>query len=347
MSGGFQNDLLFFFLVIGALFALWTGSGQINKNKTNESLFLTPASLQIAVPTVNFGPNSNNSSADNNDQISAGSGSNSVGNSNNNFSTTSPWRGKIKLGRGNAGSSYRSSEEYITLQAASNNKGEVNISGWILENGFNNRYYEQNGEIVTGVSKRVAIPFGSILFTGLDHDVVGPITLKAGERAIVTTGSPTAIRTDFDITRSFKTNKCTGYIEQTPDYNFVPSLPLTCPDPRKEIGVSQLAEKCYKYVTQRLGRCRTPNISDYKRIGGEMVRGSYVDGIDGFSNLCKNYLKEHFNYQSCLKYHSGDDDFFKGEWRVYLGQVWEMWAKERETITLYDANGLLVDQIKY
>lgn len=346
MSGGFQNDLLFFFLVIGALFLLWTGSGQVNKNQTNHALFVTPSSLQVSIPTVNFDPD-NTATNSNNNQVSTGTSSDLSDHLNNFNSTTSPWKGKIRISSGNASSAYQSSQEYIVLQASSGNKEEINISGWVLENGLSNHYYEENDKLVTGVSRRAFIPVGSILFTNLGNDVVGPITLQPGERAIVTTGSPAPINNGFTIKNSFKVNKCTGYIERTAYYDFVPSLPTICSNPKDETGVGQLADKCYKYVTQRLGVCQTPDIKDYKLINHRSVRGSYVDGVDGFSTLCKNYLIDHFNYRGCLKYHSGDKDFFKGEWRVYLGQVWEMWASERETISLYDSQGRLVDSLKY
>lgn len=346
MSNGFQSDLLFFFLVIGALFLLWTGSGQINKNRTDQALFMTPSSLQMSMPTVNFDSN-NNSVAGSDNQSPAGSGSNSSGNYNDSTSTTSPWKDQVTISSGNASSAYQSGEEYIVLQASSANKKGVNISGWILENGLSNHYYEENDKLVTGISRRVAIPLGSVLFTNLSNDVVGPIVLQPGEQAIVMTGGPAPIKDGFNITTSFKTNKCTGYIEENPSYNFTPPLQLECPDPRQEAGASRLAEQCYNYVNNQLYNCHTPEIKNYKLVGDELKRGSYVDGEEGFSDLCKNYLVDHFNYQGCLKYHSGDKDFFKGEWRVYLGQVWEMWAIERETITLYDANGRLVDQLKY
>ena len=146
------------------------------------------------------------------------------------------------------------------------------------------------------------------------------IVLYPGETAYIITGrSP--------IGTSFKLNKCTGYFSQFQD--FFPSLPKECPRPKDEPLPKNLDDKCLDYI-ERLPRCEIPLNLPY-----------------GLSSECTEYITENINYQSCVASHKGDSDFYKKEWRIYLGREEELWKNKRETIILYDEKGKIVDWKSY
>jgi hypothetical protein len=148
-----------------------------------------------------------------------------------------------------------------------------------------------------------------------------PIFLQPGEKAIVVTGvSP--------IGTSFRLNKCTGYFEQFQD--FIPSLPKQCPYPEDEDLPANLNDNCLDYI-EKLPRCE-----------------AHIKAIPpGLSASCQNYINEKINYNTCVEIHKNDSDFYKLEWRIYLGRSEELWKNKRETITLYDENGKIVDWRAY
>ena len=45
--------------------------------------------------------------------------------------------------------------------------------------------------------------------------------------------------------------------------------------------------------------------------------------------------------------HLSDENFFGKEWRIFLNYPRELWGKDRETITLYDGDGQIVDELTY
>jgi len=146
------------------------------------------------------------------------------------------------------------------------------------------------------------------------------IFLKPGERAIVVAG-------ESPIGTNFRLNKCTGYFEQFQD--FEPSLPKDCPEPEDENLPSNLNDQCLDYL-ERLPRC-------------EML----ISIPPGLSIACQNYINDKINYKTCVEVHKDDADFYKSEWRVYLGRKEQLWKKERETIILEDENGRIIDWKSY
>jgi len=254
----------------------------------------------------------------------------------------SKWKDKIYLSKGNT-SATEAYKEYIYIKAKSVPEEGVSISGWTLSNDKGSILYNQNGRIVTRQDDIVVLPLAAKFFLSSGNNYLSPIILKSKEKAIVVTGSfffKGAIKVN-----SFQVNKCSGYIEKLDDYNFVPGLSTSCPSPTKEIGVKNLEEKCYRFV-RGIGSCHTPEFEDRVKVGDEYKR-NLVDGVDGLSSQCQAFLKSHYSYDSCVALHGSDADFYKPEWRIFLGRPFELWAKDREVITLYDNEGRVVDEISY
>ena len=147
-----------------------------------------------------------------------------------------------------------------------------------------------------------------------------PVVLAAGDKLTISTGqSPIGV--------SFRVNKCSGYLEQFQD--FVPPLQVSCPSPSSEEDAHNLPRECQSYI-RSLPRC-TANVDILP---------------DDLTAECRDYINTQINYNSCVLLHRDDKDFYKNEWRIYLGEPRELWL-ERDTITLLDDEGKEVDTIKY
>ena len=198
-------------------------------------------------------------------------------------------------------------KEYIELQASSNNQKLMPITGWVLKN-------SKNEEMKIG--KGAYFVFSAQINQEID------ILLAPGAKVYVNTPrSP--------IGANFQTNICTGYFEQFQD--FIPSLRKDCPHPYKDISPSaNLKDKCLDYI-ERLPRCEMP-----------------INNIPwDLDDACRKYLSENINYNSCVANHRKDKNFYSNEWRIYLGRGKELWKSRRETITLYDQLGKIIDSISY
>ncbi len=256
--------------------------------------------------------------------ISPGSGSNSGNNLNQ----------SIKISAGSAGSAIQPNDEYIYL--TNNASIPVSISGWKLQNAGT---VTGGSGILRGSQRSAIIPSGVILYRPNQANSLVPIVLAPGARAVVTTGRiPNT--SPYAITNSFRTNICTGYFSKLPYYNFKPSLPITCPDATKEPGVATLDDKCYSFI-KNMSRCHTPDFKDDRVNGGQTV-----DGVIGLSASCQNYLKLHYNYVGCTLFHSADSNFNGKEWRIFLNTL-PLWSKDRETISLYNLAGQLINSLSY
>jgi len=258
----------------------------------------------------------------------------------------SPWYGQVKLGRGNSASNTYPSEEYITLSTSRRNKDSIAITGWLLENGRKFRTYDRGSrKVVKGQSAVVAIPQGAEIFLGKSSQTLHPIILKPGDKAVVTSGKMPNRNSDIKVNFSFKTNKCTGYLEDLPKLDFTPKLKMSCPDPEKVAGASSLPDDCFTFV-KRLRNCHTPDTEEYRDRNGDLVR-NHLDKVTGLSRYCRDWVTTRFSYTACLGRHVTDKDFDGKEWRIFLSRQWELWDDDREVITLYDPQGRLVDQITY
>lgn len=254
--------------------------------------------------------------------------------------TDSLYTNSIDLDIGNASYETDPTEEYITLY----NTGDlpVTISGWHLTNGKDKRPFIQNSKTVVAVPDNVTIPLGTTFLSATGLNALSPIVLRGGESAIITSGS-VGSRSNIPIV-SFKINKCIGYLEKSAEYTFTPSLPSNCISPKNEPGIEYLDTKCQDFI-EGMGSCHVP------KFGGKDFEGNRcddcVDGARGLSRSCTAFLRAHYSYAGCLANHGNDADFLGKQWRVFLGNKWELWAERRETISLFDSIGKLIDYQSY
>lgn len=252
---------------------------------------------------------------------------------------TSDYKNNVWIGSGNASYVYQSYEEYITVE--NHGSSPINITGWQLRNGKDKRPYYIGSTLQRFSADIAVIPQASLVLSPKGNSFPQDVILEDGEKAIVTTGS-IGVRSPYAIT-SFKENMCTGYIEALPDYAFNPPLNQNCPQPSNEAGMEGLEPDCRNFI-KTLSSCRTPEFNIKDRDGypcSTCVNGQML------TSQCAAFIKEHYNYQGCLLYHGSDKNFSGRTWRVFLGRGWEMWAKEYETIEIFDSLGKLVNFQNY
>lgn len=252
---------------------------------------------------------------------------------------TSTYSNSVSISPGNASYAIQPHEEYITI----NNRGRnpVDITGWYLKNGKGSRAYYLSGSTQNFPSDIAFIPQGSPFVSPTGQNRMQNVVLQGGESAIITTGQMGS-QLPYKIV-SFKENSCSGYLGSMPEYSFQPSLTRSCPRPADMPGVSNLEPSCRR-VVERLPSCQTPVFDNRDREGNPCT--TCLNG-ERLSNQCAAFIKERINYGSCIASHSSDSDFSLRTWRVFLGRGWEMWAKEYETIELYDQHGRLVNYYSY
>lgn len=168
--------------------------------------------------------------------------------------------------------------------------------------------------------KEITIPQGIEKYQSLvlPHDIF----VKRGDKIFLIGGkSPLGRR------KNFRLNKCFGYFLSS--LNFFPWFSKNCPKPSlKEI--SHLNPYCQDFIL-RLSRCKIPDYSDNFKVRANLE--------------CKSFIRETFNYNSCFKKHSKDEDFLKSYWYIYTSP--DVAHKLHDTLYLYDKNGLLVDKYLY
>lgn len=199
--------------------------------------------------------------------------------------------------------------EMVILSADNLQQNEqVTISGWHLHS------------TVTGSD--VAIGLGSNLPSPGVHGTT-PITLTNGAVVYVAQSlSP--------IGTSFRLNKCVGYFSE--NRNFDPPIHTNCPNVSEDFTAEQtLTNDCLNFINSQ-PLCHEPS-------------GREIPETIGAS--CRAYIDDNMNYNSCVLNHRIDTDFFKNEWRVYLGQPRILWRDIREHIQLLDQNGRVVDSVSY
>lgn len=245
----------------------------------------------------------------------------------------------ISLGTGNAAYSYQPYEEYITIENYGN--VAVNITNWQLRNGKDKRPYYQGGMLQRFSADIALIPQAARMLSPIGQNILGDVILERGENAVVTTGS-VGVPSPYRIV-SFKENSCTGYLERLPDYSFTPPLTQNCPRPDREPGIEGLPAEC-RDIISGISSCQTPEFEARDRnrepcdncLNGKMV-----------PSYCAAFIREHYSYRGCIANHSGNADFSGRTWRIFLNRGWEMWAKDYETIELYNSMGQLVDYENY
>lgn len=240
----------------------------------------------------------------------------------------SPYAGSITLSTGNAASSIQPYDEYVSIQ----NRGSASISitGWKLENGRGARPIQTSQNTYVYPSAETAvIGLGTEFLSPNGVFTTGNIVLKKGDKAIVTTGGPFSGYA-LSIYTSFRENICLGYLDK---YPFSPRVSNQCPSVSSDPLVRTMTDECYDYL-RTVNRCEDPTVDD-------------VDNFDEIGSQCKQFIRERVGYSACVAQSKNLPNFSTNQWRVFLGKPREMWARDRETITLYDAQGLIVAQTSY
>lgn len=257
----------------------------------------------------------------------------------------SVWSGKIRISAGGAASQYQTYKEYITVRAGNLKENEkVNITGWTLTNSRGMYPYLQSDKVVFYPSNSIIIPGAARILSISGNNILSPVILERGGSAILVTGEMQN-SSQFKVT-SFLINKCSGYLENLPTYDFVPKLSANrCPRPQDEIVLRGLEKSCRELI-EGMSSCKTPTFPDSIIVYGER-QTECVNETCNLSTSCRTIIKNTLSYNACVARHAQDADFYTKEWRVYLGQKWELWGKEDETINLFDNEGKVVDSISW
>jgi len=125
----------------------------------------------------------------------------------------------------------------------------------------------------------------------------------------------------------FRLNNCSGYLNDY--FNFTPALPKYCPKLDTD-EIDHLTDYCQSVIKTATSKCSEPDYNDIR-----------------LDNECRDFMRTKLNYQSCAEDNVQFYDFYKGEWRLYLGRTDEAWTESHDTLLLRDQNGLVVDTYKY
>jgi hypothetical protein len=253
---------------------------------------------------------------------------------------TSNFAGEVFLGYGSASYSYQPAEEYISIDNRS--RTAVNITGWSVKNAKENRPYAVGNSLQRYPSDQAIIPQAARFVSPFGASSFQDVILGPNESAVISTGSIGA-RSPYQIV-SFKENKCSGYLEELPEYEFQPQLAFSCARPTNEPGARSLDIPCQDYLNS-MQSCHTP------KFGGTDWNGqscsNCVDKNPNLSSSCVEFIRTHYNYAGCIANHINDPDFSGSRWRIFLNRTWELWAKDHETITILDRAGNVVDYQSY
>ncbi len=331
-KGDGLSDISWFLLVMSGLAVVWWLSGGMTSPGATAGLFLTPPAPLGTGEYYGIGQGDGDSrlgsaNDDGNGETLAAGG-------------RSPWAGQVRLNPGTARYEYLPGKEYVILEADYGNAAPINVSGWWLKNGKDERIFVVGGREVFGVSDWVRLPLARELFVGGESGAPqDPLMLAAGGRVVITTGVVSA-RNPYPIGVSFRVNRCSGYLDDDPR-RFTPPLYTECPSPRAESDLRRLDDDCFDFV-EGLAACHAPEF-DEDADGNDYVDGRRLD----LSRHCRAYLTERFNYNTCIARERGEPDFWTDEWRVFLGRSFELWDENREVITLLDSEGRVVDEYRY
>lgn len=230
-------------------------------------------------------------------------------------SRQSPYYGKLTMYNIAGLYSNDPSQQYISIYTNLNKEETLKITGWYVKSEVTGYY-----AVIPGAA---LLPFP---FSKTESDIV----LEQGDRVYLNRGfSPIGI--------SFRTNKCIGYFEE--NRTFTPNLSMICPraiDEKLPKFSSDFDrnDECLDLI-ERIPRCNTR--------GSSFIR----DLPDTVTDSCKTYITTEINYNFCVANHFSDTDFPGNEYYVYLNRLLPIWRQRRDTIILYDQNGLIVDSLEY
>lgn len=228
------------------------------------------------------------------------------------FGETSPYQGLVTIEESEGPpESTNPKEEYVALETADSLTKPIPITGWRLQS------------MITKTV--VTIPQATKVSTSGNVNIEQAIVLSPRDKVYLLTGhSP--------IGTSFQVNMCSGYFEQFQE--FTPPLTKQCPYAENELKFADddaalFGGECLSFI-ENISRCTMP-----------------LEALpETFPDSCHLFITEKINYNTCVKNHRDDADFFAPEWRVYLKYDTELWGA-RDIIRLLDENGKTVDVFSY
>lgn len=207
------------------------------------------------------------------------------------------------------GSSYERTD--VSISAGYTLKNPVNITGWKIRT-------DSGGEVSIPKGIRDYVP-------GASREV--DITLGPGEK-VSFYGHYRFADYKHLFGKNILLNACTGYLNDV--YKFDPELPRRCPI-LKQADVASLSGGCQATVLS-LPRCTAPTSAQIQSFQGD--------------SSCQSFLRDKFGYANCYTAHRKDDNFFSGEWYVWLDKRIPL-AEDHDRVLLLDATGALVDEFVY
>lgn len=242
---------------------------------------------------------------------------------------SSVYAGKVTVRKGTASSARGVQNEYITLFASPSNPSPIVITGWSVRN--TEQATGQSGGVRNIIpSKTVFIPAGAEVVRNSGGSTLGVIALDPGDSAYLITGeAPDVFPALLNV--SFRTNACVGYFADA--YDFSPSLATQCPDPEDAPGAAGHDAACVEFI-DRLLECEIPDEQELLDLK--------------LSNSCRTFVRDTYDYQGCVAAYEGQPGFLGTAWYVYLEYLsGELWNNERDTITVFDEEGKVVDWLAY
>jgi hypothetical protein len=227
------------------------------------------------------------------------------------YGTPSPYAGEVTLAGSNA-TAASPSQEYVQLQASSDNRGAVAIGGWSLQSAASGAHG--------------AIPEAAPYFIGGVVNSVQPVNLAPGATTVVTTGaSPVGV--------SFQENICSGYLSEL--QHFTPDLGNSCPSPSDALpetaeNLRTYGASCFDYLAS-IPSCH-------------FVGSSIPSGI---SQSCRQFVGNNLSYNGCVAMYRSQTNFTLPTFRLYLGVRAKLWNDSHDIIRLLDAQGRVVDVLTY
>lgn len=166
----------------------------------------------------------------------------------------------------------------------------------------------------------IFIPQATIIYEPIGAAVLSDIILPLNQSQNVYLYSSSA-------PVNLRLNKCLGYLNTTRQFN--PPFPTNCPYVNRS-SISNFSGACQNYILS-LNSCQSPDFGS-----ANFPKNDYQ---------CETFLKDRFNYESCVTEHHGDADFFANEWRVWVGN--SPLDRFHDNVVLLDRSGLVVDWYSY
>jgi len=206
------------------------------------------------------------------------------------------------------------SKDSIILNYYSQNQEKINITGWKIKTG-------KGGEFV--------IPQGVEVYPGFSSPNYD-IFIKGNDQIYIQSkSSPFGYSS-----RAFRVNKCFGYLADYYGSTFPFRYGKICPKINRE-EICYFSNNCQNFIFQLQG-CNRLNYSQNLKIVSDASCVEYIN----------KYISQYLNYDGCLNYYLKDDNFLEKRWYIFAGYS-VLCRCGKDTIYLYDRDGLLVDKYYY